>query len=267
MKLASQGGLFRLDCHPCASGNSLAGTTPAATVIYAIGDIHGRHDLLDRIRQGISLDAARRTDKRKQVVLLGDYFSRGPDSRRVLETIRTWHLNAGDSMEIIALKGNHEDLALRYLNGDLAAGAHWFDYDGLDALHDYGVRPTDRQARDNDSLEDARRQFASALPPEYRAFLSSLRVSHQAGSYYFVHAGVRPGISLAAQTDHDRMWIRQSFLESDLNHGAIVVHGHSIADQPIVRPNRIGIDTGAYASHILTCLVLDSDERFFLQTR
>lgn len=259
-------GLSRIDYSPPAGAASPSASVPADTVVYAIGDIHGRHDLLEKIQSGIAQDASRRTARRKLVVYLGDYFSRGPASRRVLESVRSWRLPGGEEQEIVALKGNHEDLALRFLAGELATGRHWFDYNGLDALADYGVQPPDRQALDDAILEDLRQRFATALPSEHLAFLQSLRVSHREGGYYFVHGGIRPGVALDAQTEHDRMWIRNAFLDSNRDHGVTVIHGHSITATPTVRHNRIGIDTGAYASGILTCLVLEGAERCFLQT-
>ncbi|HJW57814.1 MAG TPA: metallophosphoesterase [Burkholderiaceae bacterium] len=251
------------DCRPSAGMRRPRGSTPPDTAIYVIGDIHGRYDLLANIQQGIAIDAGMRRARRKVVIYLGDYLSRGKDSRRVIERVLAWR---PDGCEIVALKGNHEDLALRYLGGELDAGRHWFDYDGLDALAHYGVAAADRAARDGESMEALRRRFADALPEEHLAFLRNLKASHHEGDYHFVHAGIRPGVALDAQSDHDQMWIRGRFLESDVDHGATVVHGHSITPEPEVRHNRIGIDTGAYTSGILTCLMLDGEERAFLQT-
>jgi serine/threonine protein phosphatase 1 len=236
---------------------------PADTVIYAVGDIHGRLDLLERIHRNIADDAQRRASRHKRVIYLGDYVSRGENSRAVVDLVCAW-LPPG--FERVMLKGNHEDLLLRFLGGALAAGRHWFDYDGLDALADYGVAISDRKLRDDASVEALRKRFAAALPPSHLEFFRSLRVSHRAADYFFVHGGVRPGVPLEMQNDRDCMWIRKSFLDSDAEHGAIVVHGHSISAQPEVRHNRIGIDTGAYRSGVLTCLVLDGEGLSFLQT-
>lgn len=247
---------------PLGAAPSL-GTTPAGTALYVIGDIHGRCDLLELIQRGIAIDAGMRRAPRKVIVYLGDYLSRGTDSRRVVDRVRGWQL---EGCEIVTLKGNHEDLALRYLGGELQAGRHWFDHGGLDALAHYGVEAADRSARDDQTMESLRMRFADVVPAQHLAFFRSLKVSHREGGYYFVHAGIRPGVSLEAQNDHDQMWIRKRFLESDQDHGATVVHGHSITPEPEVRQNRIGIDTGAYASGVLTCLVLDGGERAFLQS-
>ncbi|MDO8789859.1 MAG: metallophosphoesterase [Sulfuritalea sp.] len=237
--------------------------TPPDSVIYAIGDIHGRLDLLVEMHDRIATDARQRSTQSKLVVYLGDYVSRGEDSRRVVDRVLEW---LPEGFERITLKGNHEDLLLRFLDGDLDAGRHWFDYDGLDTLAHYGVAVPDRQTRDDASVAVLRDRFAAALPQSHLEFFRSLPASHRAGDYYFVHGGVRPGVPLPEQSEHDCMWIRKSFLDSDVDHGAVVVHGHSISSAPVVRHNRIGIDTGAYRSGVLTCLVLDATTRSFLQT-
>jgi serine/threonine protein phosphatase 1 len=124
----------------------------------------------------------------------------------------------------------------------------------------------ERAAHDDDSLEALRRRFSHALPADHLGFFRSLSVAHDEGGYRFVHAGVRPGVPLSAQSDADQLWIRRPFLESERDHGAVVVHGHSIAPEVQVRRNRIGIDTGAYRSGVLTCLVLEGASRVLLQT-
>lgn len=237
--------------------------TPPDTVIYAIGDIHGCVGLLEAIHARIGADGRNRSALRKLVIYLGDYISRGENSRAVVDRVREW-LPPG--FERIALKGNHEDSLLRFLDGELDAGRHWFDYDGLDTLAHYGVRIPDRQARDDQTVTALRESLARAVPQSHHDFLQSLPALYRSGDYCFVHGGVRPGVPLAEQNDHDCMWIRKSFLDSDADHGAIVVHGHSISPHPVIRRNRIGIDTGAYRSGVLTCLVLDGASRSFLQT-
>lgn len=237
--------------------------TPEGTVIYAIGDIHGRDDLLAALLEGVRRDAGQRPARRRLVIFLGDYISRGADSRAVVERVMA---TAWAGFEPVALKGNHEDLLLRFLDGDLAAGALWLDYGGAQALQAYGVAPPGDARRDEGGVQRLRRELAAALPARHLEFLRRLRVDHREGDYYFVHAGVRPGVPLERQSDEDRLWIRREFTDSLADHGVVVVHGHCIAPLPQVRHNRIGIDTGAYASGHLTCVVLDGDERFFLQT-
>jgi serine/threonine protein phosphatase 1 len=237
--------------------------TPADTVIYAVGDIHGRLDLLHRIQQCIADDAKRRTESRRQVVYLGDYVSRGPDSADVVDRVREW---LPDGFERITLKGNHEDLLLRFLDGEINTGRHWLDYGGLEAMSAYGVFIADREARDDASVTALGKDLAARIPALHLEFFRSLRISHSAGDYFFVHGGVRPGVPLPEQSDRDCLWIRKTFLNSQADHGAMVVHGHCISDQPEIRHNRIGIDTGAYRSDVLTCLVLNGETRGFLQT-
>lgn len=248
---------------PPSSGAGAGARTPAGSIVYAVGDVHGRCDLLEALLEGVREDAERRRALRRVLVCLGDYVSRGLDSRRVVDLVRAPRL---PGFEVVALKGNHEDLLLRFHDGDAAAGRHWFDYDGLVALAHYGVRVPAPGARDDQALEALRLRFRAALPPEHLGFFRGLPASHDEGGYHFVHAGVRPGVALRAQADHDQMWIRRPFLESDLDHGAVVVHGHSVAPEPQVRHNRIGLDTGAYRSGVLTCLVLDGEARSLLQT-
>jgi serine/threonine protein phosphatase 1 len=264
---------------------------PRGSVIYAIGDVHGRADLLASILEAIHDDVAARTVRRRVLVFLGDYINRGPESRGVVELA----IDPGlPGFEVVGLKGNNEDLLLRFLEGDLAAGAHWLDYGGLETLASYGISFSQFQSRDaavlealrqrSDSLPDygvadasehspapaaldrLRFDLAGKLPSRHLAFFRSLGVAHREGDYYFVHAGILPGVPLDEQNDRDRMWIRDRFLDSSLDHGVVVVHGHSISRAPEVRPNRIGIDTGAWRSGVLTCLVLQGDERAFLST-
>ncbi len=240
-----------------------AARAPPGAVVYAVGDVHGRWDLLARLHEGVREDAARRRGGRRVLVYLGDYVSRGLDSRRVVDMVRARPLRGFD---VVTLKGNHEDLLLRYLDGDLSAGRHWFDFDGLDTLAHYGVAVGDRAAHEEAALEELRRGLRSALPPDHLAFFRSLAVAHDEGGYRFVHGGVRPGVPLRAQSDADQMWIRRAFLDSTADHGAVIVHGHSIGAEVQVRPNRIGLDTGAYRTGVLTGLALEGSSRTVLQT-
>jgi serine/threonine protein phosphatase 1 len=237
--------------------------TPAGTVAYAIGDIHGRLDLLVRMHGMIEADAGRRASPRRVVVYLGDYVSRGPDSRGVVDRVMDW-LPPG--FERVTLKGNHEDLMLRTHGGEFEAGRHWLDYGGIEALASYGVTMAESAARDAATVADLSRRLAQALPAPHLAFLRGLGISHREGDYYFVHGGIRPGIALEAQSERDCIWIRKTFLDSEGDHGAVVVHGHSIRDQVEFRRNRIGLDTGAYRSGMLSCLVLEGDQANLLQT-
>lgn len=241
----------------------MIGRTPPDTAIYAIGDIHGRLDLLLALQQRIVDDAARRTAGRRLLIYLGDLVSRGPDSRGVVERVHNW-LPAG--FERVVLRGNHEELLLRSHAGEITAIRHWLDYGGIEALASYGVDVRADMERDDASMAGLCRRFAAAFPAEHLDFLEGFPTSHRAGSYFFVHGGVRPGIPLDRQSPRDLIWIRKTFLNSSADHGAIVVHGHSISREPEAPGNRIGIDTGAYHSGVLTCLTLEGEGWKFLQT-
>jgi serine/threonine protein phosphatase 1 len=241
----------------------MTAATPPDTAIYAVGDIHGRHDLLAALTARIIDDAGRREARCRLIVYLGDYVSRGIDSRRVVDMVLA---PAPPGFSHVCLKGNHEDSLLRFLAGDLDAGRHWFDHDGLDTLAHYGVEIPERRTRDDATMASLRGRFAAALPPAHLDFFHSLPAAYRTGGYYFAHAGVRPGVPLPRQSGSDCMWIREPFLSSEADHGAVVVHGHSISERPQLRHNRIGIDTGAYRTGILTCLVLEGAARAWLRT-
>ena len=233
---------------------------PEGSRVYAVGDIHGRLDLLREINQLIHEDAYACQAPRNVVVYLGDYVDRGPASREVIGHLLESPL---PGFEIHHLIGNHEDSMLRFLVDGRIAGP-WLDFGGAPTLHSYGVRPPDpRSAQD---VARAQGELRAKLPVDHLSFLQSLEVCHSEGDYFFVHAGVKPGVALHAQTPEDMLWIRNAFLDSVADFGKIVVHGHTIVDRPDVRRNRIGIDTGAFASGRLTCLVLQGEDWSFLQT-
>ncbi len=236
-------------------------SVPAGSRVYAIGDIHGRADLLEALHAQIAADAAGAAAGRRVVIYLGDYVDRGLQSREVIDLLLDAPL-AG--FESVHLKGNHEDFMLRFLDAP-KAGPGWFMNGGGATLYSYGVRMLERGV-DLTRFDQLRGQLIANLPERHRAFLAALKLWHVEGGYFFVHAGVRPGVPLEAQRDEDTLWIRERFLDDDRDHGKIVVHGHTITGEPDVRANRIGIDTGAYATGVLTSLVLEGSERRFLKT-
>lgn len=233
-------------------------TVPDDVRVYAIGDIHGRVDLLQDLHERL-IEDARTCTRAKRLVYLGDYVDRGPYSRDVLET-----LIAGEPRDIPAthLSGNHEAMLLRFL-ADSAVGADWIAFGGAATLLSYGVNPR-IGASAPESLETVQRVFSERFPASHKHFLENLPTHAVIGDYFFVHAGVRPGVSLDRQSPSDLLWIREDFLASAEFHGKVIVHGHSYKTEPEVRPNRIGIDTGAYATGRLTCLVLEGESRRFL---
>ncbi len=251
--------LNRLFRRPAVSGP--IHRVPSATRVYAVGDIHGRADLLRRLRNAISEDAGMAARARNVIVYLGDYVDRGPSSRDVIELLLNEPLSG---FEEIHLKGNHEQFMLEFLD-EPGIGAHWYPNGGDTTLASYGVgRGASMAGRAGFSAD--RDQLRRKLPVEHLAFLRSLEMYHVEGDYLFVHAGIRPGRPLEQQEPRDLLWIRNEFLSSGVDHGCCVVHGHSISSDPEIRSNRIGIDTGAFYTGRLTGLVLDGAERRILQT-
>ncbi|MGH6947351.1 MAG: metallophosphoesterase family protein [Kiloniellales bacterium] len=238
-------------------------SVPEGRRYYVIGDIHGRSDLVGRLHRQILADStAVRRNMQLIAVYLGDYVDRGPDSRGVIDLLLDNPLNG---FAKVYLKGNHEDALLRFLD-DPAEGRGWLGIGGLETLLSYGVH-LPQNLSPHEELEHVWAELRLRMPSEHLAFLGELELRHEAGGYLFVHAGVRPGRPLSQQHPHDLMWIRDDFLRSRQNHGKIVVHGHSPGERPDVQDNRIGIDTTAYATDTLTCLVLERTTRRFLATR
>jgi serine/threonine protein phosphatase 1 len=228
--------------------------------VYAIGDIHGHKNKLQQLMAMIGEDAAQWPGPHR-LVFLGDYIDRGPDSQGVIEYFMH---DIQPSFQSVFLRGNHEDIALRVLGGETELIASWMQFGGAAFLASYGVNPF--RARIMESPEVLQAELAERMPPQHRRFLESTVYSYGCGDYYFAHAGVRPGIDLTKQDSTDLMWIRQEFLGSKQDFGKIVVHGHSISTAPDVKINRIGIDTGAYATGKLTGLKLWGSERRFFTT-
>lgn len=233
---------------------------PPGRVVYAIGDIHGESERLDQLHAMIRADARRRGAEHNIAVYLGDYVDRGHDSAGVLDRM------TGDPLpgfERVFLMGNHEEFLLQFLQvADELSG--WFHNGGLQTLESYEVEMPGYGFRDSDPRV-LRDDLAARLPETHREFLNSLRLHHVEGDYLFVHAGIRPGRKLEDQSRSDMLWIRNGFIHSDADHGYIVVHGHTPCDNVEIRPNRIGIDTGAVYGGVLTALVLEEYTRAFLQ--
>lgn len=224
--------------------------------LYVIGDIHGRLDLLDQVIAAIHRDVEEHGPDALSVTL-GDYIDRGPASRGVLDRL----IESPFRTPYVALKGNHEEFLELFL-ADPAVGEHWRRLGGLETLHSYGVPVADLMVGRN--YEQAADRLRAALPAEHVNFLQSLKTSFGHGKYFLCHAGVRPGVPLERQSDQDLLWIRDEFLNSKVNFGKIVVHGHTPVEEPEVLPNRINIDTGAFATGQLTCMVLEKVGHRFL---
>lgn len=231
--------------------------------VYAIGDIHGRLDLLEELLAHVAADAGRHpADRDRELVFLGDYIDRGPESPRVIDALLglDW-----PDFRLVFLMGNHEDAMLEFLDGR-SDGVPWLTYGGLETLVSYGVAIRRLPAND-ESAAELRSALWAAVPENHVDFLRRCVMSHIADDYVFVHAGVRPGRALEHQDPRDLLWIREDFLRaSNPLPGHVVVHGHTICDAPQDLGHRIDIDTGAFVSGRLTCLVLRGTARRFLST-
>lgn len=227
---------------------------------YAIGDIHGCYELLNALIRTIDSDDEQRGVADTRLLFLGDYIDRGPNSRGVIELMMK--LDLGDD-KVVFLMGNHEEVLLATAEGNRRAAALLHKMGGRETLLSYGVSAQDYDYADPPGIVDMVR---SAIPREHLDWLAALRSSYRAGGYFFAHAGIRPGIPLADQAPSDMRWIRRDFLSHAASHGPMVVHGHSVTTEIDERANRIGIDTGAYASGRLTALGIEGAQRWYLQT-
>jgi serine/threonine protein phosphatase 1 len=226
---------------------------PPGQRVYAIGDVHGCLDRLATLHEHIAEDLATRPVDDSVLVHLGDYVDRGLDSAQVVD----W-LSGGAPVpvtQIVNLMGNHEDMMLQALYGkDREATNVWLANGGTDSLLSWEI-----------SRKVAPAEWANLIPAEHQAFLHDLEISFRYGGYFFVHAGVRPGIPLENQDKQDMLWIREPFLSWKHSHEAVIVHGHTPTHDPVIRLNRIGIDTGAVMGGALTCAVLEEDRIGFIQ--
>lgn len=230
-------------------------STQAGERIYAIGDVHGRFDLLARLLQKIEdHHSALPSPQQAHVVILGDMIDRGPDSAAVLN-----HLYKAQTQnpDIIVLLGNHEDLMLRALAKQPGLLRAWLRIGGDATLRSFGIEPPEPSEISVDFVDSVLRR----IPGDIRNWLSSLPVSARSGDYFFCHAGLRPGVALKRQTRSDMLWIRDEFLNNEQSHGVVVVHGHSIETDVEIRSNRIGIDSGAYRTGKLTAIYLEGANR------
>lgn len=246
---------------------SLPPAAPDGLRLYAIGDVHGCRAHLRRLLARIAEDAAGAPSAPVRLILLGDYVDRGPDSAGVLDDVLRLAqagLSGVGPVELVTLRGNHEDFMLRFLAGDDAVTASWlFNGGGAETLESYDVEPPGLEL-DPADVGRARAALNAALPDAHRRFLEGLAASHRAGGYFFAHAGVRPGVPLDRQEAEDLMWIRKPFLESEADFGAVVVHGHTPVAQVEERPNRIDLDTGAVYGGRLTAACFWGTERRYL---
>jgi len=228
---------------------------------YVVGDIHGRLDLLDELLKKIHADIANRERRETLLVFVGDLIDRGPSSAQVIERLRCYRR---DGIKPVFLLGNHEEVLLRIIHGDSSVVDSWLKFGGLQCLQSYGVTLARIRGRSADQVTEL---VQATVPREHVEFLESFSDSCRFGDYLFVHAGIRPGVAVEHQSQADLRWIREPFLFDETDHGFVVVHGHTISEEVEERPNRIGIDTGAYRSGVLTALAIEGAERWLIDTR
>jgi serine/threonine protein phosphatase 1 len=230
---------------------------PEGTRLYAVGDIHGHSDLLASILARIDSDLRQRPVERSMLVTLGDYIDRGPDSRGTIDLL----LARSAVQETVFLKGNHETFVFDF-GKDASIMRHWLKFGALETMASYGhAASADMSARE---LQDLSEAWIANLPAAHAEFYARLALSFTCGDYFFAHAGIKPGVALSKQVERDLIWIRDEFLQSEERFEKLVVHGHTPVPEPDFRPNRINIDTGAYATGRLTCLVLEGTDRTIL---
>ncbi len=232
---------------------------PEGVRVYAIGDVHGRADLLVQMFAAIDADLANQPPQLAVHVFLGDYIDRGPASCQVIDLV----IDRSRAHHVVPLRGNHEAYLTQFL-GNPSVLSGWLQIGGLETLMSYGLKPS--VSAEGDEQRELAERFAAVLPASHLHLFRQLRTSFSYGDFYFVHAGVRPGVSLERQSEEDMLWIREEFLFHEKDFGKMVVHGHTPVRNLDCRENRINIDTGAYATGKLTCLIIEHDELAFLST-
>jgi serine/threonine protein phosphatase 1 len=233
---------------------------PSGQRAYVVGDVHGRLDLLDQLLDQIHRDLDSRRPSKALVIFLGDLVDRGPNSAQVVERLRTYR---HDGVRPIFLLGNHEEVLIRLVCGETDLIPGWLRFGGAQCLESYGADP---QAIADAPAAAALASIRQVIPASHVEFLRGFADTCRFGDYLCVHAGIRPGIELDRQRQTDLRWIREPFLLDDSDHGFVVVHGHTISNGTDERPNRIGIDTGAYRTGTLTALAIEDDQRWYLDT-
>lgn len=230
---------------------------PAGERVYAIGDIHGRADLFAEMIRAIEADDAMRTPARTTVILLGDLVDRGPESAGVIAAARQWQ----ERRRVRIVAGNHEEMFLAAFEQEDVLRA-FLRHGGRETVLSYPVDPLAYAEADYAGVQALMR---AAVPADDIAFLAGFEQQIRVGDYLFVHAGIMPEVALDAQRPGDLRWIREPFLSYPGDHGCVVVHGHTITTEPAIRPNRLGIDTGAFMSGRLTALALEGTDRWLIE--
>jgi serine/threonine protein phosphatase 1 len=242
---------------PPAEQRDVSPRIPDNVRVYAIGDIHGRLDLLDALLGRIDADDASRPPSEVQLILLGDLIDRGPDSAGVVQRL----LQLVQHGNVRTLMGNHEEIWLRYLDGETTLLPSFAKMGGRETILSYGIA---REEFDTLPADLLLARIRDKVPADHIAAMRRFEDTIIIGDYAFVHAGIRPGIEVAQQKPEDLRWIREPFLSDKTPHGPVIVHGHSVSPQVDEQSNRIGIDTGAFVSGRLTAIGLEGAERWFL---
>ena len=237
-----------------ASSRSVNASAPSDTRIYAVGDIHGRADLLSEIIARIDDDIRRRPIAHTIEVYLGDYVDRGPQSKTVIDLL-TVRLVANGA---VCLRGNHEAVMEGFLQ-DPTILEYWLPLGGMQTLASYGI-----ELHENETAFSLHRRFLDAFPRAHELFMQCLRNQFSCGDFLFVHAGIRPGVPLDDQDPNDLIWIRDEFLDDTRSHKRFIVHGHTPVPHPEIRRNRINIDTAAWRTGALTCVAIEGSTILFL---
>ncbi|MCB2051022.1 MAG: serine/threonine protein phosphatase [Novosphingobium sp.] len=239
------------------SGDERCWQVPDGRRVYAIGDVHGRLDLLRELADAIETHDSNCASANSSVILLGDLVDRGPDSKGVINFVRDWQ----SRRDVRVLMGNHEEMMLASLD-DSEVLRYFLRFGGRETILSYGY---DAGALATSGIEEIFAWLQDHFPADHREWMHNLHRSIVEGDYLFVHAGIMPGIPIDQQDERDLRWIREPFLSHADLHPYMVVHGHTIEQEAVERPNRIGIDTGAYWQGRLTALVLEGNQRRFFQ--
>lgn len=234
-------------------GNS---STPPNMRLYAVGDVHGHLDLLDKLYQSIIDDISQHPVENHHIIFLGDYIDRGPDSAGCVEYLID--LQARDH-SVICLKGNHEDKLEKFLPHPLTVADSFFKFGGVECATSYGLNMDGFGGSNEETLQKCA-ELTENIPPQHKAFYAELIHTVTFGDYMFAHAGVRPGVPLDRQSDHDLMWVRPEFIPHEGLYDKVIVHGHTPAYPMEILPNRINADTHAYHTGVLSCIVLQDKE-------
>jgi len=235
--------------------------TDSGERIYAIGDIHGRYDLLRLLLDRVGEHAAALPPaKSLHIVFLGDLVDRGPDSAKVVEFLYDLEQRTD---QVIVLMGNHEEAMIKSVDGDANILKRWLSVGGAETVTSYGLRLPDPR----DDGRQYTRYLQASLPAAQMRWLRNRPLTAQSGDYFFCHAGIRPGVALSRQTREDLLWIRDDFIDHEADHGAVIVHGHTIESNIVIRDNRIGIDSGAYCHGVLTALYLENEQQQLISVR